>query len=371
MPVATTTSDADKGRASFGTVIGLGPRPLDARAIGDADPDLRAAALGTVLSREGSASGLHQPIAARLRDRSEAEDNRLLAAHALGQARPLPVGALMDGLARWQGAKVRAAAATSLIAEEGVAADAGEALARCLLAGDATVRLQSVLALRGIGAGAAGSVVKVVEAAEKFDITRMSGLDALGFIGVDEHGSLDLAMRLSEDAPAKVQVCARFAAASIESAAIEPEAKGRDKRLAKAAEPLAAMLEHEDGAVRLLAMERLGWLKNGAPSAGDALRRLLKEGSPAEREAAALGLARTRTPTEQAVEPLRGALQDDEPSVRKAAAIALTAYGTDAKPALADLLRLGKDATQPEEVRRAAGECAKSIVKAERGPYWA
>lgn len=368
---AAAATAKQPGRAPLGVVIGLEPRALDARAIGDADPDVRTAALGTVLSRESSATALLEPIAARLRDRHETEDNRLLAAHALGRAKPLPVDALVDGLARWQGPKVRAAAATSLIAEEGAAAEASEPLARCLLAGDGTVRMQSVLALRGIGAPAVEHVVKVVDEAEKFDITRMSGLDALGFIGVDQRGSLDLATRLSEEAPATVQVCARYAVASIESAAVEPEAKGRDKRLAKAAEPLAAMLEHEDAAVRLLAMERLGWLKDGAPSAGEALLRLLTEGSPAEREAAALGLARTRTPTEHAVEPLRGALQDDAPAVRKAAAIALTAYGTDAKPALPDLLRLGKDTTQPEEVRRAAGECAKSIVKAERGPHWA
>ncbi|MEZ6233205.1 MAG: HEAT repeat domain-containing protein [Phycisphaerales bacterium] len=352
-------------------VIGLASRWLDASSINDADASVRLGALATGFVRPAAAAPLRDVIAARLADRGESPEIRRQAALTLGMLRPLPVAALVAGLARWQGPTVRAAAATALHSTEGTAADAGETLARCLLAGDATVRLQSVLALRGIGAAAVGHVVKVVEEAEKFDITRMSGLDALGFIGVDGHGSLDLATRLSEDAPGTVRVCARFAVASIEGAAIEPDAKGRDKRLAKAAEPLAAMLEHEDEAVRLLAMERLGWLKDGAPSAGGALLRLLKEGSPAEREAAALGLARTRTPTEQAVEPLRGALQDEEPAVRKAAAIALTAYGTDAKPALGDLLRLGKDATQPEGVRRAAGECAKSIVKAERGPYWA
>lgn len=354
-----------------GRVIGLESRRLDARAIADPDEDMRTAALGTVLARPDEATPLRQPIAARLADLGETEDNRILAAHALARVKPLPVADLIPGLARKQGPKVRAAAATSLIAEKGVAADASESLARCLLAGDKTVRFQAVLALRGIGAPAVPPIVKVVEESERFDITRMAGMDALGFIGAEAEPALPLAERLSDGVPPSVMVCARFAVASIKSAGVKGEGSGRDKPLAKHTLPLLEMTEHEDEAVRLLAIERLGWLKDGAPSAGETLVRLLKQGSPAEREAAALGLARTRTPTEVALEPLMAAMGDPEPGVRKAACIALSAYGTDAKPAVQAMLARVKDAKEVEEVRRAAGASAKAIVKAEKGPYWA
>lgn len=353
-----------------GRVIGLESRRLDARAIADPDQDMRMAALGTVLARPDEATPLRQPIAARLADLDETEDNRVLAAHALAKVKPLPVADLVPGLARKQGPRVRAAAATSLIAEHGVAADASEPLARCLLAGDKTVRFQSVLALRGIGGAAVPHIAKIVEESERFDITRMSGMDALGFIGGEAEPALPLAQRLGDDAPPMVAVCARFAVASIKSAGAKGEGDRRDKELARSIRPLLEMTEHEDQAVRLHALERLGWLKNGAPAAGETLVRLLKEGSPSEREAAALGLARTRTPTDVALEPLLAAIADPDPAVRKAACIALTAYGTDAKPALEPLLARVKDPKEVEDVRRAAGASAKAIVKAEKGPYW-
>lgn len=352
------------------TVIGLWPRKVDARALHDPDEDIRAATLGTILAHPEYATPLREPLAARLADANETEDNRILAAHALGHVSPLPVDDLVVGLARKQGQKVRAAAATALIADKGLAADAAQPLARCLLAGDATVRFQSVMALRGIGEPAVPHIARVVQDAEQFDITRMSGMDALGFIGGEAAAELALAERLAADSAPPVMVCARFAVASIKSAAVKPDGRGRDKELGKHAQPLVDMIEHEDPAVRLLAIERLGWLKDGAPSAGEALLRLLKEGSPAEREAAALGLARSRTPTEAALEPLTAALADPEPPVRRAACISLSAYGTDAKPALEKLLERAADPKETQEVRRAAGECAKLIVKAAKGPYW-
>lgn len=354
-----------------GMVIGLEGRRLDASAFADPDEDLRAAALGTVLARPDEATALREPIAARLADLQETEDNRILAAHALKNVKPLPVADLIPGLARKQGAKVRTAAASSLIAEKGVAGEAAGPLARCLLAGDKAVRFQSVMALRGIGGAAVAPIVQVVEESEKFDITRQSGLDALGFIGGEAEGALPLAERLSKDSPPAVMVSARFAVASIACGGVKGEGARREKELAKAVRPLMEMVEHEDSAVRLLAMERLGWLKEGAPGAGGALLGLLKEGTAAEREAAALGLARTRTPSEQAVEPLIAALRDSDPAVRKAAAIALSAYGMDAKPALEPLVARVKDKGEVEDVRRAAGASAKAIVKAEKGPYWA
>ncbi len=354
---------------ALATIIGLEPRSLTARALGDADEDVRTACLGTILSRPEHATPLREAIAARLADDKESEDNRILAAHCLGHVKPLPTDALVVGLARKQGAKVRTAAASALIAPKGEAAGASETLARCLLAGDNFVRGQSVFALRNIGAPAVPHIAKVIDESEKFDITRMSGMDALGFIGGEAEPALPLAERLARSSPPPVMVCARFAVASIKSADTKPGPGGEGQR-ARAIKPLLEMVEHEDEKVRLLAIERLGWLKDGAPSAGDTFTGFLEDGTHAEREAAALGLARARTPTDKALDPLMAALVDPEPSVRKAACISLSAYGTDAKPALEKMLALVQNKQEVEEVRRSAGECAKAIVKAQKGPYW-
>ena len=107
-----------------GMVIGLDGRRLDASALGDPDQDVRAASLGTVLARPAEATPLRAPLAERLADLKEDEGNRILAAHALKNVKPLPVADLIPGLDRKQGPKVRTAAASSLIAEAGVAADA-------------------------------------------------------------------------------------------------------------------------------------------------------------------------------------------------------------------------------------------------------
>lgn len=350
-------------------IIGLEPRALTARALGDASEDVRAACLGTVLSQTQHATPLREALAARLADDKETEDNRILAAHCLGHVKPLPAEALSVGLARKQGPKVRTAAATALIAPKGEAAGASAALAKCLLAGDNAVRGQSVLALRNIGGLAVPHIVGVVEQAEKFDITRMAGMDALGFIGGEAEPALPLAERLAKDAPPTVMACARFAVASIKSADTKAGAGGDGPR-GRIARPLLDMFEHEDEKVRLLAIERVGWLRHGLPAAGDSFVGLLTSGSPAEREAAALGLARSRTPTDKALDPLLAGLKDVEPGVRKACCIALSAYGSDAKPALEPMLELVKNKTEVDEVRRSAGECAKAIVKAEKGPYW-
>lgn len=350
-------------------IIGLEPRALTARAIADANEDVRSACLGTVLSQPHHATPLADALAARLADDKETEDNRILAAHCLGHVRPLPAEALAVGLARKQGPKVRTAAATALIAPKGEAAAASEALAKCLLAGDNAVRGQCAFALRNIGGPAVPHIVAVVEQAEKFDITRMSGMDALGFIGGEAEPALPLAERLARDAPPSVMACARFAVTSIKSADTKP-GPGGDGQRGRIARPLLDMFEHEDEKVRLLAIERVGWLKHGLPAAGDAFVGLLQTGTAAEREAAALGLARSRTPTDKALDPLLAGLKDTEPGVRKACCIALSAYGTDAKPALEPMLELVKDRAEVDEVRRSAGECAKAIVKAEKGPYW-
>lgn len=377
--MSTVASQADRELAKSlvgtylptppGMVIGLDGRRLDASALDDPDQDVRAASLGTVLARPAEATPLRAPLAKRLADLQEEEGNRILAAHALKHVEPLPVADLIPGLARKQGPKVRTAAASSLIAEAGVAADAAQPLARCLLAGDNAVRFQSVMALRGIGGPAVAPIVAVIEESERFDITRMSGLDALGFIGGEAEAALPLAQRLTENTPAGVMVCARFAVASIKGAAAKDGSAG-DSARGKAAKPLLEMIRHDEEAVRLLAVERVGWLKHGLPAVGETFVELLTSGSPKEREAAALGLARSRTPTDVAVEPLIAAMGDPEPAVRKAACIALSAYGIDAKPALDPMLALVKDKAQPEEVRRSAGECAKAIVKAQKGPYW-
>lgn len=355
-------------------IIGMAPRRVDARSLADPDENVRAACMGTVITRPALATGVAIALAARLADEKETEDNRILAAHCLKHVKPLPVEALVVGLAKKQGYKVRTAAATSLIAPTGEAAGASAALAKCLLAGDKLVRGQAVFALRGIGGAAVGDVMRVVEESEKFDITRISGLDAIGFIaggGAEEAAqALGLAERLSEGAPGLVTASARFAVASIKGARVKAGAWGRDKELSKIARPLVDLAEHEDEPVRLAAMERIGWLKDGAPSAGEMFLRVLKDGGPAEREAAALGLVRSRTPGSDAIGALTAALEDPEPKVRKAACIALTGYGNEAKPTLEKMLGMVKSKDEVEEVRRAAGECAKAIVKAEKGAYW-
>lgn len=364
------TSTATKPKpAPSPMIIGLEPRVLTARAMADADEDVRAACLGTVLSQSEHATALRDSLAARLADDQETEDNRVLAAHCLGYVKPLPAEALAIGLLRKQGARVRTAAATALIAPKGEAAAASGALAKCLLAGDNAVRSQCVFALRNIGGPAVPHIVTVVEQAEKFDIARMSGMDALGFIGGEAEAALPLAERLAKDAPPTVMACARFAVASIKSADTKP-GPGGDGQRGKIARPLLDMFKHEDEKVRLLAIERVGWLKHGLPAAGDAFVELLKSNSPAEREAAALGLARSRTPTDKALDPLLTGLKDSGPGVRKACCIALSAYGSDAKPALGPMLEIVKNKNEVEEVRRSAGECAKAIVNAEKGPYW-
>lgn len=350
------------------SVIGLSPRRrLDAGAVGDPDPAVRLAAVGTIIATPETAPPLRAALAARLADTHETEEIRACAALALGLISPIPADDLASGLERWQKPRVRTAAATALIAPEGEAGAAAGPLARCLMAGDGTLRFQAVLALRGIGGAATPEIVRLIEDSEPYDGARMSGLDTLGLIGAGAESALPLAERLADAESGGVRVCARFASAGIRCGRLGPGARGRDA----AVRPLLAMAEHEDEAIRLLAVERLGWLRDGVPSAADTFLRLLAEGSPAERQAAACGLARVQTPSERAVGPLRAALGDAEADVRRSAAIALSAYGSDARAALEDLLGLVRSAVEPEALRRAAGQSAKAIVGAEHGPAWA
>lgn len=291
-------SDSPRLRTAGLRMIGnLGKESAEAMpgvlaALGDADREVRAAALG-VLGQYKQRDAAPR-IAALLKDPSATV--RQSAAAALGAV----------------GARDQAPAVAALLADEAV-----------------EVRLTALETLVELGAAeAAGPITGLVRDPD-LNVRREA---ARALVGLGATGSAASLRPLLKDPKDDVRLIAVWALGQL---------RARD-----AAQELAVFLEHADASFRASAASALG--RMGAPAAAAALRKALDDKSALVRNCAAEALGRIGPDVGH--DPLLLLLYDPNPGVRASAARALADLGaSEAVPLLQSLLEDGADIDEAED----------------------
>ena len=386
-PLLLLLPSAMDRRHAIDSLVGLHPKCGDlivrslSNILGDADADVRWAAVGA-LSRIGPAAADAVPaLIEALRDTTEVIGKA--AAEALGRIGPAAVDgvpALIAALSDDNEA-IRVAAVGALGRIGPAAADAVPALIEALSDDNDAIRVAAAKALSRIGLAAGDAVPALIEALRDAHAgVRKAAAEALGWIGPAAGDAVPALIEALRDANAGVHVAAAKAlsrigpaAADVIPALIEAlrdanagvrwSATWALSRIGPAAADavpaLIGALRDAHAGVRRAAAEALGRIGPVAANAVPALIEALDDKHVGVRKAVAGALSGIGAAAAEAVPALIGALRDGGEGVREAAAETLGKIGPAAAEAMPALINALRDANT--DVRTAAGEALRRI----------